>query len=412
MPRLRVTPTRLLRGYQLWAGLSALLALGMLTTILDLAKLPDTELRAANESGQRVIIDSATGAVSGLARSNEAPFEVGTGEESPQAAGSAPPAEPAEPSPNASTLPDDLVTLRTEANQVKLPEIPASRESIVAPQAPEITEKLDGMAVPKRGDKGVLPSTLYAKGFAHEDNKAMLSFVITDAGFTAATLAQIATLPREVTVAFSPYALDAGTQIALLHTGGFETWGMLPAQGARYPQDDPGPLGIIGGLEKSELQARLHKVMSATIGAVGLVLPPDETVSTQADFAAILQEIDTRGLEVLATHPNRSIEQMTSDAERQKIIRRADMVLDSTASASFVQSKLAGLKAMAEKQGKLIVVAAARPQTLSLIGEWLKTDPLGPNVVLAPLSAMYVSDAPPEEKPAAEGEAAPKEGGH
>lgn len=390
----------------LWASLSALLTLGLVTSLLDAVKLPKWELDQANSNGQRVIIDAVTGVVSSLAGKTSSEFDVATSEEQAAPEEQVPAAPvPAEAAPAEVQMPADMQALRTEPAQTTLPELKA-QGSLVPPEAPEITEKLDGLRLPKRGDKGAAPSSLYARPFTLKEGEKAISLVLTEVGFSPALLTQISELPPEVTVVFSPYALDPAPQIALMHKAGFETWGMLPAQGARYPQDDPGPLGLVAGADDAK---RLKQVMAATNGAVGLVLPADETLVGTADFDAALKEIDARGLYLLSTHPTRTLEEISKVPEQAHILHRADLVLDSE-SESFLKAKLEGLPKLAAEQDKLVVVMVARPQSVALLKEWLAAKKLGDGVVLAPLSAMYTPPAP--EAPPEEAKAEKKGGGH
>lgn len=220
--------------------------------------------------------------------------------------------------------------------------------------------------------------------------------MITDVGFSAETLKRIIDLPPQISIAISPYAIDAAKQIAALRNSGHEVWAMLPAMGARYPQDDPGPLGLIANLELPDLRARLHRVLAATIGSVGVVLPADETLSAHADvWTPLSEELQARGLYILSTHPTHSAEGLSDNPAVQAAIRRADMVADSTPSPAFIRSKLASIRQMAGQQEKLIVLISARPQSLGILEEWLQGKPLGNAVALAPLSAIYAPDAPP-----------------
>lgn len=409
MPRwLHAIRTRLPRGTAIWAALCLLMGLGLLTTIADFTAVPEWELRQANSNGQRVIIDPETGSVSGDTHATDAaPFEVSNDD----AGDEAPVETPAADVANDEAAPTiEGPALQVDAEPVSLPTVASSRESIVAPPAPEITE-LGKELLPKRGEKDATASKLYARLFQRQAETAYITFLITDAGFNAATLSQILKLPHQVTVAFSPYALDPKPQIALLHTAGYETWGMLPVQSMRYPQDDPGPLGLLIGEKENEQTKRLKKTMAATLGAVGLVLPPEETFTPTDDFKRVLKEIDTRGLFLLSTHPERRVSELTTDDALKKIIRRADLVLDSTESAAFIQSKLAGLPALAKQQKAVIVVASARPQTLRVLAEWLNSKPLGDGVDLAPLSSMYGPDAPPPPPEPAKKEEAGDYGG-
>ncbi len=403
MPRwLRAPLARFQRGTLLWAGMCLLLGIGILSTLLQLMSVPAAELRDANHNGQRVIIDPVTGAVSGLPQAKAEQFEVGAQEDKPA---------PEAPTPAAETTgqaPDDAAPLRTQPASDTLPHLEETHDSIVLPPAPEITE-LGAMPLPKRGDKNITAAELYARHYERQPKHAYISMVITDAGFSVPVLRQILELPHEVTVAFSPYALDPKPQIALLHTAGIETWGMLPVQTVRYPQDDPGPLGLLRGQPDAERKDRLMKVMSATIGAVGMVLPPDDALSNTDDFSSVLKEINARGLLVLSTQPSRTAQQITRDPTLQKIILRGDLVLDSTASDAFIESKLAGLRAMAEQQGNLVVLVSARPRTLALIADWVKQTPLGDNVSLAPLSVMQAPPEPPPAEVKKDDAAAPKD---
>ena len=416
MRRLHALRSRLPRGTAIWAALSVLFTLGLLTSIVDLTAAPQAELREANLTGQRVIIDAVSGQVSGEAptgMAEETPFDVSNDETDEHPPEEAPPEEGAKTEPAATKPAEDAApvsidgqALRTTAPSAALPNPPQARDAIVLPPAPEITEGTTKQPLPRKGENGAAASNLYAKRFARQPDTAYVALVLTDVGFNAATLSQILQLPREVTVSFSPYALDPKPQIALMHNAGYETWGMLPVQTPRYPQDDPGPLGFVSGAKASEQTARLKSVLSATLGAVGLVLPPTENVTMKPDFLPILQEVEKRGLFLLSTHPERSIDSITTNKDIKAATRRADVILDSTASAAIIQSKLAGLRQQALQQRKLIVVATARPQLLAMLAEWFKTNPLG-EVQLAPLSAIYAPDTPPP--PPAEPEA---KGGH
>ncbi len=394
----------------LWGTLFLLMTLGLATSLVDLAGRPAKEILDANRSGQRVMIDPATGMVSGGDRADEAAaaFDIGPDDESEEEADTAtkePVGSTPAPEPVTSQTPPDAPLLRTTPDAVSLPDLPRTHESTVLPPAPEITDISGKLSLPKRGANDITPAMLYAKRFQRQKDMHYISFVITDAGFNDASVKQMLDLPRDVAIALSPYALDAEPYIALLRTAGFETWGMLPTQTKRYPQDDPGPLGLIVGQEETEQRERLHETLHETLGAVGYVLPPEDSFSTSKDFEKVVADLESRGLFLLSTYPARSVEELTKKDALQAVIRRADMVLDSTGSAAFLQSKLASIPKLAEQQPTLIVVASARPQTLSMLAEWLKTTRLPATVKLAPLSAMYGPDepSPPPEAPKASG---------
>lgn len=430
LPRLRLP-----FGLIIWAAIAMLLAVGLATTAIDFMHLPRAEAQRANNSGQRVIIDPASGAVSvGANAAHKPSFDVGTAEEAvkpeapaepalaPEAAKpetpavaepAATPTEPTAQAPTAvenpatpaGTLPAGLPTLRVQPLSGGIPPVPRGPESLINAPAPEVTEAIPGgTLVPRKGEKDTTPAVLYAHHFTRVANQHLLAFVVVDAGLDAQSLPLLMSLPPEVSVAVSPYGRNLKPSIQSLRNAGHEVWAMVPMIGERYPQDDPGPLGIIPTMPEEEVIRRLHEIMSITLGSVGMVLPPSEALSRRPDaFAPVLQEIEKRGLYVLSTHPTHSLRELTGGKENP-ILRRADLLLDTTANDTVIESKLAGLMQTAQKAEVTIVVTSARPQTLEILRNWFSKKSLDATVTLAPVSAAYRA----VEAPAA----AAEEGGH
>ncbi|MBX9726613.1 MAG: divergent polysaccharide deacetylase family protein [Rickettsiales bacterium] len=453
----------LLHGLALWVPITALLTLGLVTTIIDLSHLPLLEASSANENRQRFVINAATGEVSLGDTSPDtlvtppSEFDVGTAEESttlnePVAAGEAP-AEIVAPAENAAPTETPVVeaaapletasgettpALETEAPAIEpttaapkvveaeplakgtvalrtspLPsasgiEMPAhTKDSLVSAPAPEITETLEGLRIPKRGAKDTTPASLYAHRFTRKPDQVIISFVVMNAGLDPQSIGLILGLPHEVTVAYSPYSRAESNYSEHLRASGHEVWTMLPVMTDRYPSDDPGPIGIIGRMPPEEIIRRTHHIMAAVLGSVGFILPPDEAISSQkGTLAPVLDEISARGLLLLSTHPTRSIDQLTTTKGMGDIIRRADLVLDASLSEAQIRSKLAGVLDAAKEKGEYIVLLSARPQSLQILSEWLKATNLTEPFALAPLSAFYLPKVAPEVK-------APEEkGGH
>ena len=430
----------------LWMSLCALLGLGLLSTLFDYGHVSRTESLRANAVGQRAIVDPMSGNVS-LGAPKEDAFDVAKEEPKPEPApepvAAAPEAAPETPKPEAlapeapatpvATAPAEPITapveqaaasaqaaskldlqnmpmLRTEPLKTALPAITASNGSLIPAPAPEVTEKGD-MPLPKRGLNDATPSNVYAQHFTHGEKENLLSILVLNAGMNAQSDSLILNLPKEVSVAFSPYGRDTKTSLAALRRAGYETWGMLPAMGEHFPQEDPGPLGLVTSLPKDELLRRVREVMSSTLGAVGLVLPPNETLTTKPQvFGNILTEIDARGMYLFGTNPARAPQDATRDAKLKLAARNADLILDATPDEGQINSKLASIDELMQKKGALVLVVTARPQSLLLLQRWLKEHPLAAPVKLAPLSAQWAPPvAPVVEKAEGGGHGAPAE---
>lgn len=405
------------RGFLPWAGITVLLALGLLAALADLGSVPAAETLRANEAKQRVIVDTMTGNVSGLSTDESSSFDVADDAEKPAAEEEAvmPESEPVEePEADLVTVPTaetatGLEPLRRDAVRSVWPSVSRSRDSLVSAPAPEITETIGKLLVPKSGGGKARAATLYARGYKNDKTKPMVAILVTDVGFSPETLQAVLQLPPEISVALSPYASDSLKQVESLRNAGHETWTMLPTITARYPQDDPGPLGLIPALTKKAMVEHLHRVLAYTIGSVGVVLPSDEAITGQSElWGVVFDQLRSRGLYVLSTHPSRGIEELSADKAAQEIIRRADLSVDSTAGAAFIRSKLATVNDLAQAQQKLIVLISARPQSLTLLSEWLNTGSLKSHANLAPLSAVFAPEAPEPVAPVEE----KKSGGH
>lgn len=441
-----------LHGLALWVPITALLTLGLTTTIIDLSNLPLLEASSANEHRQRFVINAATGEVSlgdtspdtlvtppsefdvgtadesttlnEPAAASEAPAETVAPTETPVVEAATPPETPtgettpapetqapaAEPNPvEAEPLAKGVTALRTSplpsASGIEMPA--HTKDSLVSAPAPEITETLEGLRIPKRGAKDTTPASLYAHRFTRKPDQVIISFVVMNAGLDPQSIGLILGLPHEVTVAYSPYSRAESNYSEHLRASGHEVWTMLPVMTDRYPSDDPGPIGIIGRMPPEEIIRRTHQVMAAVLGSVGFILPPDEAISGQkGTLTPVLDEISSRGMLLLSTHPTRSIDQLTTTKGMEQIIRRADLVLDASLSEAQIRSKLAGVLDAAKEKGEYIVLLSARPQSLQILSEWLKATTLTEPFALAPLSAFYLPKIAPEVK-------APEEkGGH
>lgn len=385
-------------GLMLWVAFGFLCAVGLTVSLVDLSKLPAEETWRANNAHQRAIVDAVTGMVSGLKAEEADTFDVGTASEQ-EPREDAPPdmgdvvERPPIVQPEVSA---ELPRLRETPEVADIPAVPRSADSLVKAPAPEAVEKVGELILPRKTSQGIAPWRLYGRGFTRKEDQNLLAIVIIDAGFSNETLASMIALPKEVSVAVSPYAADAAAKVEALRNAGHEVWTMLPTMTDDYPRVDPGPLGLLITHPPDVAQSRVQHVLAAAVGAVGVVLPPEEAVTDQANLWNVaFTEVSGRGLLTLATRSDRSIDQIVPDKERQDTIRRADIILDSTPASAFIRSKLSALEGQLTATPRdVIVVASARPQTLSILSDWLKKQQ---SFTLAPLSATYRSYEPPPE---------------
>ncbi len=401
-------------GVAVWATLSGLLALGLLTTVIDFAGLGTAQTRMANEARQRYMVNPISGEILIAGPKEDAAathFDVASADEAKLENPAADPDIASEPATEAAapdpiepqetvdpSLPEGTPRLRLRPNDALTFDTPRDANSLVAAPAPEISENVGGLVLPKRGKNEVTPSRLYAHPFQRKPEQVPIAFMVTDVGFDRESIAMILTLPPEISVAYSPYRQDGEDHSEALRRGGHEVWTMLPVISERYPSDDPGPLGLLPRMTADQVIGQTQKILAKIPGSVGVMLPADEAVTPMKEIIApALQEISSRGLLVGLSHPSRTIEQVSSDKAMAESIRRVDLVLDTVADEPQIKSKLNGLIAAAGEKGEYSVTLSARPQSLALLAAWLKENPLPAPFVLAPFSGLYQSAAAPVE---------------
>lgn len=421
----------------IWVGLSILLLLGVLSSVVDLTGLSDHQRKEALAEQQRVIIDAKTGATShadkpALTKKEPAKkqetkaddaqsFDVGEDGEV-----SAPTERPSEPvtasneEMDPSFAADDAPALATDPATSNIAKVERTKNSLVTAPAPEVAEITPHGVLPKRGEgKNVTPAMIYSRSYTRKDDMATLHLVVMGLGFGSDVFALASDLPPEVSFSFSPYGEALSDAVEAARNAGHEAWIGLPVQSANYPQDDPGPLGLIATLPPEVFEARLKKSLLGVVGAVGVILPPDETLSGVPKlFSDFLETLYKHGLIVFSTHPERRVVDLSSDKKIQKILGKSDMILDEVPNAAVIKSKLAGLMDTTKERGHMVVLMHARPQTLILVRDWLKTVQRE-DVELAPLSAailrppkMLTPDDVEPKKESAGGEGKPAGGSH
>jgi polysaccharide deacetylase 2 family uncharacterized protein YibQ len=407
--------SRLPTGGYVWVGISALLLLGVISTVIDLTSLSEKQTKDALQHQQRIIIDAKTGATSAADRASTTPekpkedFEVADASEAVPVTSE--PVLASNEEPSSGVPEDDAPALATDPANATISKVERTKDSLVTAPAPEVSGITPHGVLPKRGEgKDVTPAMIYARNYVRKDDIATLHLVVMGLGFGSDVFTLANDLPPEVSFAFSPYgdSLSAGVEAA--RNAGHEVWIGLPVQSANYPQDDPGPLGLIATLPVPVFEARLQKTLMSVVGAVGVILPTDETLSGSPKvFAEFLHALDAYGLIGVTTHPTRNVKELTNDKKIQKILAKSDVVLDDVPNEAVIKSKLAGLMDKTQERGHMIVLMHARPQTLIIVRDWLKRL-AHEGVELAPLSATILR--PPKMLTPDEVEPPKKEGGH
>jgi polysaccharide deacetylase 2 family uncharacterized protein YibQ len=439
----------------IWIALTALLTLGVISNLVALSRVGTSERARAEAHDQRLVFDALTGELLTRAAGNSAAkapsFDIAPDEETPVKSPTEAEAE-AEAEVEAETktqvatestddkLPEsapvieaapeaaaavasDVVADTAEAlpalpvaEDIPMPVMKASAESLVAAPAPEVSAKTPQGLMPAISESGTRPSTLYARRFKPAEDALLLSIVVKNLGFNARVMGIALSLPAPVSFAISPYAPDTEKIIQSARNGGFETWLMLPTQTSDYPEEDPGALAVIASLSDQARETRMRQWLLRANGAVGAVLPCNESLSLFPDaMDTAVASLAKHGLALFSCDNARA--KRIGNLPEEYPLRAGDIHIAAGATNAQAASSLAKIPALLEEKGAAILVIDATPAGLRALKKFLSSLSEESKIQLAPLSAMYRDEAAEAAKEAAAAAQAEKEkesagGGH
>ena len=394
---------------------------------IDLPEPPE-----AGESPDALVAESRD---SGAVPADEAASAAMPTEEGPVPAAEAPPAEPEAGEPEAGEAEPEGAEPRQET-PAELPAAPATHTAEViaalpkpqpaehaaaapeAPvaegQAPEEEAAADhgdeGQAAGDHGAEGVDPAQeqvvkipvippapeqmayweRYRQPFNMDDPRPRIAVVLSGLGLSdSATEAAINNLPPTVTLSFSPYARGLEQWIALARARGHEVMLDLPMEPATFPNEDPGPQGLLTGLSAEDNLDRLDWVLSRGSAYVGVAgtMGSRFTTSRRA-MEPILREVKSRGLIFLdrRTAEQSLVPQIAQEIGLARAINNRS-VDERQASRVAIDARLAQIERIALSEGFAVAMAQPYPVTLDRLAEWA-TELTGRGFVIAPISAL------------------------
>ena len=233
------------------------------------------------------------------------------------------------------------------------------------------------------------PWQRFARPAAPIAGRTVVAILVTGLGKDrSVTAAAIAGLPAEVSLSFDPYAPDLADWIAAARAFGHEAMLDLPMQGKDFPARDPGPLGLLVGLNDGEMARRIDAVATGGPDALGFATADgDAFLMDDHATATMLGEVARLGLGFVdASDQTMSLSPALSTPAGVASARAA-VRLDSADSRGAVAERLAVAAQTAIEHGSVLAVAPASPTAIVGIADWARQQSAdGP--ALVPVSAL------------------------
>jgi hypothetical protein len=259
------------------------------------------------------------------------------------------------------------------------------------PRAPiaGLTERGPNGLLPIVAANGRTPAQAYARPFAAQPDKPMISVVIGGLGFNArATTQAIDELPPEITLSFVPYAQDLQSWIDRARARGHEVMLELPMEPFDPDADDTGPQTLLATASSQQNVSRLEQLLSLGAGYFGVTNYQGARFATSAQASApVVQALRRRGLVFVSS----GIGQRTAlsvEAQRAGLPSvAADRLIDVRREADAIDDQLLNLEALALQNQSAIGAGFAYPVTIEQVGHWAR-DIGTRGYQLAPASAV------------------------
>ena len=225
---------------------------------------------------------------------------------------------------------------------------------------------------------GRQPWKVYARPSIAPKSQPRMAVVVTQLGLDMMVTEQvIAHLPADVTLAFSPYALELGRWLKMARDTGHETLIMLPVTEDDPGAPDQGPLALAHDNSDKENLIRLEMILNRAPGVVG-VLVPNETYWSHAKDSPIMGALLRRGL-LYVGQPNTGM--------HNPAMAIVNDLVDKSPWKTAIDTRLALAARNVVADHTQVLVASPRPVTMNTLVPWLDTlDQQG--IALIPVSAL------------------------
>lgn len=224
-------------------------------------------------------------------------------------------------------------------------------------------------------------------------NKANLSVIVFEVGMKQVDLELIQALPKEVSVAVSPYADELQKKIDFFVRDGRQTLINLMLQSSSFPSKDNGPLSIQVSYDEPTINLKIASTLDTSTGYIGALAVDDEIVTSKFDkLSPILRKLTERGLffGYFKTSSNLNVE---NDAKPLAAdVFGVDYVIDEETSTENIKKQLDLIKEDLLVNNKRLVIALhTYPNSIDLMKDWLKKN-RGNKIQLAPISYFVTNN--------------------
>ncbi|GAB3122629.1 divergent polysaccharide deacetylase family protein [Novispirillum itersonii] len=285
-------------------------------------------------------------------------------------------------------------TLRTTGTKppsyAALPELKTPPAPLKEAPDPDLAKRSPLGILPILGKDGRASWQVYARPFKAQAPlpaaAPRIAVIIGGLGMNPdATDAAILKLPPEVTLAFSPYSPRLDELVKKARAHGHEVMLELPLEPENFPNQDPGPLGLLTILPQIDNLTRLETILGKTTGYVGLLgRMGGKFGASPVHMRPLLEALSKYGLMYVHTASPKGLGDMRGISV--PVVQNIVMVDERPFRDAF-DARLSYLVTVAKQRGTAIGVSNPSPLAYDRLLAWMATLQ-GQGVVFAPVSGV------------------------
>jgi polysaccharide deacetylase 2 family uncharacterized protein YibQ len=199
-------------------------------------------------------------------------------------------------------------------------------------------------------------------------SKPRIAILVTNLGLNPLSTELALSLPKEVSLGFLPYTTSLKSMLHKAHENGHEIFMYLPFETKKYPDDSPGQMPLLLSLGDVDNIQRMHNILHAFDGYIGVYGAPNEIFTHNSDkVAAILAEVASKKLKLFVSSNS------SFTGEMANLVISSTVIIDAEPNIPAIKKQLDTLVELA-KSGKIAIgYAGSYPVTIYTLKAWLPT---------------------------------------
>ncbi len=235
-----------------------------------------------------------------------------------------------------------------------------------------LDKSVKGLLLPKISDDGLKPWVEYGNFINIQPNFKKIAIVLSGVGFDKKISDKVYDIyESEVSMSFSPYAINKSSAILTAREKGHETYADIILSSKNYLKEDTGPLSLNLTTPTKEQKEKLNTILNTKSPIGGVVIRDGFLEDDNKNImSAILNILKNKGLLIVDATSSSIIDNLKIEhLPRQK----ADIVINRDMKKNEILKSLKKAETIAFNKGQVLIVADTKPIILTALYEWIET---------------------------------------